>query len=217
MKHINIALFLLFVISASGQKALKPNQFEGYTISFDGVRTDGIIEIADINQPWDFQEKVKFFDKSLLAHSRIKREDKIVVTPGEIVEYGINGKRYVHVHYYVKSKGEDNIFKSTLGKIKDEKITDFFAEVYKDGKISWMKFYLPPTISEEDEDSEETMKEYIETSLATYEILVSKEGEKPKSLEDINVGDFFSDCELIGKKYSEGKYKMKPNKSIKKI
>ena len=130
-----LSLIIAFTISNQviGQKSLKPNQFEGYTISVDGIRKECIIEVEDHTFPWAFQENVRVFDKSLLGGTRIKREQKTVITAGEIIEYGYAGKRFVHVSYYVKGEKEDNKLKSAFGKFKDEKNTEFFAEVIKEG------------------------------------------------------------------------------------
>ncbi|MBC7884702.1 MAG: hypothetical protein H7X99_04465, partial [Saprospiraceae bacterium] len=166
-KLMLIVLCCIFNHLVFAQKSLKPNQFEGYIISSDSVRKEVIIEIENNNFPWSFQENVKFFDKSLLSNSRIKREDKKVCLPGEYIEYGYAGKKYVYVNYYVKSKEEDNILKSTYGKIKGDKNTDFFAEVFKDGKLFLMKFYLPPVISDEDYEDDAKLQQYVDESNTT--------------------------------------------------
>ena len=87
----------------------------------DGTRKEGIIEVEDHTFPWAFQENIRTFDKSLLGNSRIKREQKTLITAGDIIEYGFAGKRFVHVSYYVKGDKEDNKLKSAFGKFKDEK------------------------------------------------------------------------------------------------
>lgn len=212
-------LSLLFILTLSSQgiaqKSLKPNQYEGYTIAADGTRKEGIIEVEDHTFPWAFQENVKIFDKSLLGNARIKREQKTVITAGEIIEYGYAGKRFIHVSYYVKGEGEDNKLKSSFGKFKDEKNTEFFAEVIKEGKISLLKFYLPPTIADEDYENEATIQKYIDDANATYDILVMRDLEKPKSIEDTSFKNFFKDCEFVVNKHETGKYKIKPDKGLK--
>jgi len=210
-------LIIAFTISNQviGQKSLKPNQFEGYTISVDGSRKEFIIEVEDHTFPWAFQENVRVFDKSLLGSTRIKREQKTVITAGEIIEYGYAGKRFVHVSYYVKGEKEDNKLKSAFGKFKDEKNTEFFAEVIKEGKISLLKFYLPPTIADEDYEDDAKIQGYIDDAKASYDILIQRDLEKPKSIEDTSFEDFFKDCAFVVNKHETGKYKIKPDKGLK--
>jgi len=219
INKMNKFLSLIFILSLSSQmiaqKSLKPNQYEGYTIALDGTRKEGIIEVEDHTFPWAYQENVRIFDKSLSGNSRIKREQKTVIIAGDIIEYGYAAKRFVHVSYYVKGEKEDNKLKSTFGKFKDEKNTEFFAEVIKDGKISLLKFYFPPTISDEDYEDEAKIQKYIDDANATYDILVMRDLEKPKSIEDTSFKNFFKDCEFVTNKHETGKYKIKPDKGLK--
>ncbi len=210
-----IVLCMSFHLNGQAQKSKTENRFEGYIIFADSVKKVGIIEIEDVNQPWTFQENVKFFDKALLSAGRVKREQKFNCNPGEIIEYGINDRVFKHVSYYVKNLEEDNILKSTYGRIKGDKNTDYFAEVFKSGKVSLLKFYIPPSISEDDYDNDELMKEYVEKSKTSYDILITRGVEKPKSIDDISIKNFFKDCDFVVKKYNDSKYKLKPGKSLK--
>lgn len=214
-KYLSFIIAIAFSHQIIGQKSLKPNQFEGYTISADGSRKELIIEIEDHTFPWAFQENVRVFDKSLLKNDRIKREQKTVITAGEIIEYGYAGKKFVHVSYYVKGEKEDNKLKSAFGKFKDEKNTEFFAEVIKEGKISLLKFYLPPSIADEDYEDEAKIQKYIDDAKASYDILIMRDLEKPKSIEDTSFDNFFKDCTFVVNKHETGKYKIKPDKGLK--
>lgn len=216
MKHFPIFLiFCLNISLASAQKANTENRFEGYIIYADGSRKDGIIEVEDSTFPWAFQENIKFFDKSLLTAGKIKRDQKTNCIPGEIIEYGFSERKFVHVSYYVKGPDEDNVLKSSFGKFKGEKNTDYFAEIYKPGKVSLLKFYIPPILTDEDYDDAELMKKHVEQSKTSFDILITKSDEKPKSIDDISIKGFFKDCPYVLDKYSNGKYKIKPGKSLK--
>jgi len=216
-KTFFLFLLQLIFISMFAQKSNTENRFDGYIVYSDGTKKEGILEVEDASLPWSFQENVKYFDKSLLSAGRVKREQKINCVPGEIIEYGFDNRKFTYVSYYIKSADEDNILKSTYSKIKGDKNTDFFAEVFRNGKISLLKFYIPPVISEEDYDNEVKMKELTEKSKTTFDILITREGEKPKSIDDINIKSFFKDCPYIVEKFNNGKYKIKPGKSLKAI
>lgn len=216
MKYFSI--FLIFCLSislASAQKTNTENRFEGYIIYADGSRKEGIIEVEDSTFPWAFQENIKIFDKSLLSAGRVKREQKTNCIPGEIIEYGFMGRRFIQVSYYVKGPEEDNIIKSSFGKFKGEKNTDFFAEIYKPGKVSLLKFFIPPTLTDEDYDDADVMNKHVEQSKTSFDILITKQGEKPKSIDDISIKGFFKDCAFVVDRYNNGKYKIKPGKSLK--
>jgi len=216
MRHIPI--FLIFYVNALlaySQKANTENRFEGYIIYADGSRKDGIIEVEDSTFPWTFQESIKFFDKSLLAGGRVKREQKTNCVPGEIIEYGFSDRKFIHVSYYVKGPDEDNVLKSSFGKFKGEKNTDYFAEIYKPGKVSLLKFFIPPILTDEDYDDTELMKKHAEQSKTSFDILITRQGEKPKSIDDISIKGFFKDCTYVVDKYNNGKYKIKSGKSLK--
>jgi hypothetical protein len=216
MKHLPIFLiFCLNISLASAQKANTENRFEGYILYADGTKKEGIIEVEDSSFPWTFQENIKFFDKSLLAAGRVKREQKTNCIPGEVIEYGFSDRKFIHVSYYVKGSDEDNILKSSFGKFKGEKNTDFFAEIYRPGNVSLLKFFIPPTLTDEDYDDAELMKKHAEESKTSYDILITRPGEKPKSIDDISVKGFFKDCPFVVDKYNDGKYKIKPGKSLK--
>ena len=115
----------------------------------------------------------------------------------------------------VKGPDEDNILKSSFGKFKGEKNTDFFAEIYKPGNVSLLKFFIPPTLTDEDFDDAELMKKHAEESKTSFDILITRPGEKPKSIDDISIKGFFKDCPFVVDKYTNGKYKIKPGKSLK--
>ncbi len=215
MKNLVSGMLLLVIMShvSIAQKTTRENQFEGYVITSDMVKSDVAIEVEDIHQPWSFQENIKYFDKVLLTGARVKRELKKLCIPGEIIEYGFAGRKFVYVNYYVK--GNEELLTSTLSKIKGDKNTDYFAEVIKEGKVSLLRFYQPPVIAEEDNYNEELMKEYIEASSMGYDILVARPGQKAQSIEDVGFKGFFEDCDFVVKKYEAERYKMKPSKGLK--
>lgn len=219
MNVIKIALLLLIcsINVGTAQKNNADNRFDGYIILADGTRKEGIIEVENIRYPWMYQENVKYFDKALMNGGRIKREQKMECVPGEVIEYGISGKRYLYVSYYIKGEDENNKIKSTIGKIKGEKNTDFFAEVYKDGKVALLKFFIPPTIADDDEEFENKLASHLEKSSTNFDILIARAGEKTKSVDEISFKSFFKDCEFIVSKYEAGRYKIKPGKGVKSL
>ncbi|MBK7634073.1 MAG: hypothetical protein IPJ13_07055 [Saprospiraceae bacterium] len=122
--------------------------------------------------------------------------------PGEIIEYGFENKRFMHVSYYVKGKGED-ILKATAEKFKGDKNTDYFAEIVHDGKIKLLRFYIPPVIADEDYDDKSIMEKYIQNARDGYDILISREGLGTKAIQEINVKSFFEDCPFILNKFEK--------------
>ena len=64
MKNLLSGMLLLVIMShvSIAQKTTRENQFEGYVITSDMVKSDVAIEVEDIHQPWSFQENIKYFD-----------------------------------------------------------------------------------------------------------------------------------------------------------
>jgi hypothetical protein len=216
--NVTISTGLLLVLLASytyAQPVLRENQFEGYVISEDSARTEVIIEVEDHTYPWAYQQDVMFFDKSKVTGTRVKREEKKFCLPGEYIEYGFNGRRFVAIQYYVASKGEDNAIKSAIGKFKSEKNTDFFAEVVREGRVSLLKFHIPPVISDEDYDDPKIMEDFIKESADGYDILVRSDILGPKAIQDADFEKYFEGCAFVLKKYDEGRYTIKPSKGLK--
>ncbi len=214
------SIFCIFFLTVGffpgfGQSRTKANHFEGYIITADSVRKEVAIEVEDTQQPWSFQQDVRYFDKSLLNGGRVKRELKKECNPGEVLEYGFQNRRFVSVQYYIKGADEDNKLKEAFGKFKGEKNIDFFAEVIQEGNVLVAKFHIPPVIADEDYDSDEKMRSHIKTCEEQYDLLVFRKGLKPISISDISFKDFFADCAFVVKKYDEQRYKLKPVKGIK--
>ncbi len=213
-KYITFLLLVLISNHTHGQIKLRPNQYEGYILMADSRKKDIIIEVEDAGLPWTFQEKVKYFDKSLATGVRIKRENKKDIIPGEVVEYGFGARKFIYVNHHVKDKKDKNIVSSAFSKFKDEKNSDFFIEVIKDDKIQVLIFYVAPKISDEDYENDDIMDKYKKTSEATFDILLSKKDTKPTSVSDINFKSFFADCLFVVKKFEDGKYEIKPSKGL---
>lgn len=217
MKYlISFSLLLVAMTTAMGQKTLRDNQYEGYIIMADGKKSDVAIEVEDASQPWTYQDDVKYYDRSLLNGSRVKRELKKNLIPGEVIEYGIGSRRFVHVNYQVKGKGDD-VLKSTLDKIKGEKNMEFFAEIVTDGPIQLLKFYQPPVISEEEYDDAELVTKITNEAKETFDILIARGDIKPKSIQEINYKTFFEDCPFVLNKFDNKRYKIEPTSGIKKL
>ena len=208
-----ISTFFAFLFSMA-QPTLRENQFEGYIIDNNGVKSEVIIEVEDISQPWTFQQDIMYFDRSLATGTRVKREFKKHALPGDIVEYGIPGRKFLYVDYYIKGAEDSNIFATKLNQFKDEKKTDFFAEVMDDRKIQVLRFYIPDL---EEDDEEAGMSDSEEEITVDYDILLQREGFKAQSVNDISFKDFFSDCSFVLNKYKEEKYRVKPRKGLSKI
>lgn len=196
------------------QPVLRENQFEGYIIDNEGVRSEVIIEVEDISQPWTFQQDIMYFDKSLATGLRVKREFKKHALPGDIIEYGIPGRKFLYVDYYIKGDEDNNFFATKLNQFKDEKNTDFFAEVLDDRMIQVLRFYIPAF---EEDDEEAGISDSEEEITVDYDILLQREGFKAQSVNDISFKDFFSDCSFVLNKYKEEKYRVKPRKGLSKI
>ncbi len=208
-----LILSILFVASyliSTAQLNLRENQFEGYLIDSNGERSEVIIEVEDINQPWSFQQDIMYFDKSLATGNRVKREFKKHALAGDFIEYGIGDRKFIYINYYIKGESDKNIFATKLNKFKDETVTDFFAEVIDDRPIKVLKFYIPIDEDEEGETSSSSQS-------ITYDILFEREGFKAQSINDISFKDFFSDCPFVLNKYKEEKYRIKPRKGLGKI
>jgi hypothetical protein len=206
---------VVFLCETNAQLKLRDNQFEGYVISEDSTRTEVIIEVEDSRYPWAFQQEILFFDKSKATGVRLKREEKKYCLPGEYIEYGFNGRRFLAIQYYVKSKGEDNAIASAIGKFKSDKNTDFFAEVVREGQVALLKFYIPPFISDEDYEDPSIIEGYIKDSENGYDILLKKFDTPAKSIQDADFEDYFKGCAFVLKKYDEGRYTIKPSKGLK--
>lgn len=220
MYKIIICLWLSYGLSAFGtamaQTKMKENRFEGYVITAEGAKNNVVIEVEDVKYPWAFNHDVRYFDRSLLkSGARIKREDKKPCVPGEVVEFGFGTRKFVYINHYVMDKGDKNIAVTALNKFKGDKNTDFFGEVVKDGKIQVVTFFNKPDIGDDDFENPEKMESYMAESKQTSDILMSKNGSKAKSVNDLNFDEFFVDCPEVVKKYSSGQYELKPPKSIK--
>ena len=218
MNKVSFCICTLMVIGTivMGQTKLKDNQKEGYIIMADGTKSEVAIEVEDPTQPWTFQSDIKYYDRALLTGARIKRELKNDAYPGEVLEYGFENRRFLHVNYFVKGKGED-VFKSTVEKIKGDKATDFFAEVIHDGKIQLLRFYMPPDISDEDFESEEAMQKHIKDVESNYDILIKREIVGTKAIQEMNVKAYFEDCPSVLNRFEKNLYKIKPKSGIKKL
>lgn len=216
-KFLLILLFQAAHIICFSQESLKANQFEGYIIMKNGDRKEGIIEIKNIHHPWSFQETIKFFDKSLLNGDKVKAKDKKEYSPGEVIEYGFGEKRYVLVSYTNNNQAEGGTLTSGLSALKSATQTKHFAEVYREGKVSLYRFYnSPPDFYTTSGAAEaQKMEDFIRDCKTNYDILIEKGEEKAKSFEDVSVKKFFKDCELVVKKYEDGKYTKKPVKGLK--
>ncbi len=217
MKPILIFLTLIFCTKhIEAQTKLRDNQFEGYIITADGTRSEVAIEIEDHTLPWTFQDDVKYYDRSLLTGARVKRELKKNMIAGEIIEYGFADKRFIHINYFVKGKGDD-VLKSTMDKLKGEKNTDFFAEVIKEGNIQLLKFYWPPVISDDDYDDDATVNKITTEAKQNFDILIARSGHKPKAIQEINYKTFFEDCAFVINKFENKRYKFTPTSGLKKL
>lgn len=219
-KLIQNLLLLLMTTITIAQTELKENQFEGYIITNDGKKVEGIVEINNIKYPWSFQESILFFDKSLLEdNEKVKRKEKSKYKPGDITEYGFGDKRFVSISYNDNNTLDNNDVNETLGMIKSVTKTKYFAEVYYSGNISIYRFYSSPT-GFSVHAGEQQMKEYdeyIEKCITTYNILIEREGEKAKAFDDINIKKFFKDCSVVVKKYENNEYTKKPVKGLKSL
>ncbi len=218
---MRVTLFLAGIImwscSIFAQSHLKDNQKLGYIIDHEGNKTEVVIEVEDASFPWAFQYDLKYFDPSLLDGTRVKRELKKELYAEEFVEYGFDDRRFLAVNYYIKDKGED-IFQSTLGKIKGDKNTAYFAEIVHSGPIQLLRFYFPPQPDdEEDMYDEAKLKEFIKASASNYDILIYKQGQEIKPIQEINVKTYFTDCPFVLKKFDENRYKLKPKSGLKKV
>ena len=217
---MNFKILLVFAILATNisfsQAKLRDNQKTGYIILSDGSKNEVAIEVDDAAQPWTFQSGIRYYDKALLTGTRIKREQKKDVVPGEVVEYGFENRRFLYVNYYVKGKGEDAL-KATAERFKGDKNTDFFAEIIHEGKVQLLKFYLPPDISDDDYDDDAIIQKYIKDAEEGYDILIKREGVSSKAIQEINVKTFFEDCPFVLNKFEKDLYKIKPVSGLKKL
>ena len=213
-KYIILIFLLVNTDHLLAQINLRPNQYEGYVMMSDSIKKEMIIEVEDAKLPWAFQEKVRYFDKSLATGSRVKREVKKDCIPGEVIEYGIGGRKFMYINHHIKDKKDKNIASSAISKFKDDKNSDFFAEVIKEGKIKVLILYPRPEISEDDYENDTIMDQYKKTSEATFDLLLSKIDQKPKSVNDINFKGFFKDCLFIVKKFEDEKYTIGPKKGL---
>lgn len=202
------------IVVPYSQNKIRDNQFSGYIITADSAKKDVAIEVEDSKQPWSFQQDVRYFDKGLLNGSRVKRELKKECVPGEVIEYGFQNRRFVHVRYYIKGADEDNRLKEAIGKFKDEKNIDFFAEVTQEGEVSAARFHIPPIIGEDDIDQADVMQEHIDKCREEFDILIFRKGFSPVSISDVSFEKFFFDCPVVVKKYEEKRYKIQPAKGI---
>jgi len=203
--------------SLLAQSELKENQFEGYVIKADGKRMDGIVEIKNISHPWSFQETVLFFDKSLLDNEKVKKKEKTECRPGEYVEYGFQDRRYALVSYTNLNQASGGTTTTAMSVMKGATQTKFFAEVFREGKVSLYRFYNSPPdfwVTTGDAQAQE-MQTFIRDCKENFDILIEKEGEKAKAFGGISVKKFFKDCDFVVQKYEDKKYTKKPVKGLK--
>lgn len=215
-RFLLIIFSFLFFTSAFSQDAMRSNQMDGYIISADGTRTEVGLEIEDEELPWTFQTDVRYFDRSLLTGDRVRKEHKTVAEPGEVVEYGFDGRRFIAVIYNTYAQG-GNIFKNTLESIKGDGDEGYFAEVVTEGDIQLLRFYLPPEIDDEDYDSPRAMERYIKDAIKTYDILIYKDGLPIKPVQSIKIKTYFGDCDFVMKKFKDKRYKINPSTGFKKV
>lgn len=78
-----------------------------------------------------------------------------------------------------------------------------------------LKFYIPPVITDEDYEDDKVVAEKENKAKGTFDILLVRDDFKPESIDGVSFKTFFSDCDVVGKKYEDGKYRMKPGKSLK--
>lgn len=213
----SIFFLVLFLGTAFSQQTLNDNQFEGYIILKNGEKKEGIVEIGNINKPWSFQETIKFFDKSLLEKEKVKKDDKLECKPGEVVEYGIPGRRFLFVTYTNNNNVDGNALTSGIGMLKNATQTKFFAELYREGKVSVYRFYnSPPDFAFTSGDEEaRALSNYKEKCLREFDILIEKGEEKAKAFDEVNIKKFFKDCEFVVQKYEDKKYTRQPVKGLK--
>jgi hypothetical protein len=220
MQNFFQGFLILFIIQiGNSQTVLKENQFEGYIVMKNGDKKEGIIEIGNISLPWSYQEDVKFFDKAVLSKPKVKKDDKMECKPGEVIEYGIGTSKFMLVEYQNMDGSANNVNGLTAGlsALKNATQTKYFAELFREGKISVYKFYnSPPGFYATSGDAQAAnMDALIHDCKTKYDILIEKDGEKAKSFEGISIKKFFKDCEMVVKKYDEGKYTKKPVKGLK--
>ncbi len=215
-KYLLVAACLLMALVIQSQPVLKGNQMVGYIITEDGIKKEVGLEIEDETLPWTYQHDIRYFDKTLLTGKRIKKELKTVAEPGIITEYGFGDRRFKAVTYNLSSK-EGDILQATLETIKGEAIKGFFAEVISEGPITLMKFYLPPTLTDDDYDDPEVMKKYVTSVTKSYDVLIQRGNQTAKPIQNINVNTYFEDCPFVLQKFKDKKYPINPSTGIKKL
>lgn len=219
MKNVIIIFCLLAMggLPMMAQMELKENQFEGYVVKADGSKMEGIVEIKNIKQPWSFQETILFFDKSLLDNEKVKKKEKTECKPGEYIEYGIQDKRYGLVSYTNMNQASGGTTTTAMSVMKATTQNKFFAEIYREGKVSLYRFYNSPPdfwVTSGDAQAQE-MESFIRDCKENFDILIEKEGEKAKAFGGITVKKFFKDCDFVVQKYEDKKYTKKPIRGLK--
>lgn len=216
---INLFALLLFAQISQGQETLSPNQFEGYVVTKDGKKTEGIIEVSNATHPWSFQGTISFFDKSVLSEGKAKRKDKTKYKPTDLLEYGIGDRKFKPVEYIDSNQADNNELNETIGMIRSLTKTKHFAELYHEGAISVYRFYSsPPGFSASAGDAQiNAYDDFVEKCKTTYDILIENGSEKAKSFESVNLKKFFKSCPVVVKKYEKNEYIKKPVKGLKSL
>lgn len=216
-----INLLALFFVAQLGQaqETLTANQFEGYVITKDGKKHDGIIEVSNATHPWSFQGTISFFEKSVLDEGKAKRKDKTKYKPADLLEYGIGDRKFKPIEYMDNNQADNNELNETIGMVRSFTKTKHFAELYHEGAISVYRFYSsPPGFSASAGDAQiKAFDDYVEKCKTTYDILIENEGEKAKSFESVNLKKFFKNCPVVVKKYENKEYIKKPVKGLKSL
>jgi hypothetical protein len=212
MKKVLFGMLLAFVVNVHAQQALKDTQFEGYLIKKGGEKKEVIIEVDNLREPWKFQQDIKFFDKSQLGQKKIKKES---CKPGDYEGYVIGTREFTVVEYAGKDAPETNELNAAMGGLKKLSKPKYFAEIDRKGKITTYKFYnSPPEFYVTSGDDIKKMDEFVEKCKREYDILLSKEGEKPVAFDELKIKKFFKECDFVVKKYEDGLYKKKPVKGL---
>jgi hypothetical protein len=199
----NLFLFVIFsflAVSLNAQNELAENQHHGEIHFTNGNIQKGIIE-ADFGSPWAIQKGIKYFDESLLSQPKIKNKDKADYDPKDIVWLTI-GDRIYEVQKYA------DLTAAGTGSIPH----NYFLERITDGKIKLFKFYQTPMMVGNTYDVD---KSYVDCR-NNPDILIWKEGEKIKAIQNIDLREYLADCPAVLTKYENGEYgnpKVDPEKS----
>ncbi len=210
--------------SADEEYELRTNEKEGYIITKDDKKIDGIVKLfGKSDNPWVNQKKVKFIAREDINPDK-KRQKFKVLDADDMKEYVAiddgGAERHFRMIKYSNIR-ESSVNSDGIGgsikTIKNFSNTTHMAEVVVDGPITLYRLYGYPTavaVGKKDvEAADADLKRIVEHPY----LLFQKGKNNPKELAVADIKEIVEDCKAVSDKLAAGNYKSyNPEKEEKK-